>query len=97
MNWLTLPIIKQHSRIEYDCDDELLEIYAESAEQTVLNLLKRTEDELREKYGEIPAPIIQAGLMLVEMSYNNRAPMSPAQQYLIPYTFDILVKPYMKL
>ena len=35
--------------------------------------------------------------MLVDVSYNNRSPIGPQQMSLIPYTFDMLIKPYMKL
>ena len=31
MKWLTIEYIKQHSRIDYDCEDELLELYGEAA------------------------------------------------------------------
>ena len=31
MKWLTLEYIKAHSRIDFDIDDDLLEIYGNSA------------------------------------------------------------------
>ena len=40
MKWLKIDYIKQHSRIDYDCEDGLLELYGESAEETVLNVIR---------------------------------------------------------
>ena len=48
-------------------------------------------------YGEIPASIILASLQLVEVSYIHRSPITPTNMSLVPYTFDVLVKPYMIL
>jgi hypothetical protein len=50
-----------------------------------------------EVYGHIPAPLYHAALLLVDNSYQNRTPASPQQLYAVPYGFDLLVKPYMKL
>ena len=47
MKWLTVSLIKSHSRIEYDCEDELLELYGEAAEETILNICSRTFEELK--------------------------------------------------
>lgn len=47
--------------------------------------------------GEFPVPLIQASLMLVDNSYTQRSPASAQNLYSVPYTFDVLVKPYMKL
>ena len=97
MKWLTLDYIHAHSRVDFDCEDSLLELYGASAEEAVLNVTRRTYDELIEEYGEIPAPIYQACLMLVELSYTQRAPVTQTNLYTVPYAFDFLVKPYMKL
>lgn len=97
MKFLTVPLIKQHSRIDFNCDDDLLEMYGDSAEDTVLNLIGRNYDDLMEKYGKVPVPIKQAALMLVDTSYQYRTPSSPNNLSMVPYTFDILIKPYIKL
>ena len=97
MKWLSLDYIHAHSRVDFNCEDPLLELYGASAEEAVLNVTRRTYDELIEEYGEIPAPIYQASLMLVELSYTQRAPVTQANLYTVPYAFDFLVKPYMKL
>ena len=103
MEFLTLAYIKKHSRIDYDCEDSLLEIYGEAAEQVLAQHLNRgkTVDEmmasLTEEYGEMPKPIYQAALMLVDVSYQYRSPISSSNLYIVPYTFEMFVKPYMIL
>lgn len=104
MKYLQIEHIKQHSRIDFDCDDALLELYGEAAEDTVLNYLNRGKtpakalENLKADYdGEVPAAIRQATLMLVDVSYANRSPISQTNMSIVPYTFDILIKPYMRL
>ena len=97
MKWLSIDYIKQHSRIDYDCEDGLLEMYGDSAEDTVLNICNRTYDDLVEVYGQIPAPLYHAALILVDTSYTQRETVSMQQLYTVPYGFDMLVKPYMRL
>jgi uncharacterized phage protein (predicted DNA packaging) len=97
MKWLTIDWIKQHSRIDFDCEDELLELYGEDAEQTVLNICNRTLEDIIETYGKVPAPLYVAALMLVEVDYNHRSPDSMNNMYAVKYSFDMRIKPYMKL
>lgn len=103
MKFLTIDYIKQHSRIDFDCEDQLLELYGDSAEETLAELLNRgkTVDEmvasLVEEYGNIPARCYHAALILTEQAYNHRGPASPANMSIVPYGFDYIVKPLMKL
>lgn len=101
MKWLTVEYIKQHSRIDYDCEDSLLELYGDAAEETVMNVINRDYDEIVEKFGtdesNVPAALIQASLILVDTSYQYRTAVSAQSLYAVPYSFDMLVKPYMKL
>jgi len=97
MKWLTLDWIKQHSRIDFDCEDGLLEMYGDSAEDTVLNICNRTYDDLMEEYRNIPTPLYHAALILVDTSYTNRQAVSMQSPHTMPYGFDILLKPYMRL
>ena len=97
MKWLTIDYIKQHSRIDFACEDDVLELYAISAEDTILNLINMTYDELIAEYGDVPAPIRHASLVMVDHSYNHRSLASPNNMSIIPYSFDLLIKPYMRL
>ena len=96
---VTLNEIKQQCRIEpdFDMEDELLTMYGEAAEQVTLATLNRTLDELTEKFGDVPVPVKYAVLMLAAHSYNQREPVSMTNMYAVPYTYDHLIKPYMKL
>lgn len=97
MKYLTLNYIKAHSRIDYDCEDTLLTMYAESAEESVLNYLNRSYEDLVATYGEVPVPVLHATLMLVDIAYQMRNPVTPNSMSVVPYTFDMLVKPYVIL
>ena len=101
MNFLTMEYITAHSRFddirEQTAEASLIELYAEAAEDTVLNYIDRTIEDLYEQYGKIPAPIIQAALLLVDNSYQHRSPSSMSNMYRVEYSFDALVKPYMNL
>ena len=99
MKWLTLNQIKAQLRIESDftAEDTLLESYGEAAEETLLNYLNRPYQDIIECYGRMPVTLIQASLMLVDTSYQYRSPVSVTNISVVPYTFDILVKPYMRL
>lgn len=99
MNILTLELIKAQCRIEPDMneEDDLLKLYGNAAEETVLNYCNRSLENILEEYGKVPSAIVQGCLLLVANSYKNREPASMTNLYLVPYTFDALVKPYMIL
>ena len=95
--WTSIDYVKRHSRIDYDCEDAELEMYIVSAEQTILNLLGRTYEDVIENYGDVPAPIRHATLLLVDNSYQHRTPIEPVQLYAVNYSFDLMLKPYIRL
>ena len=103
MKWLTLEEIKQQLRIEADWheEDALLVRYGNSAEAVVLNLTGRTYEELKamNPTGEdaIPADVWEATVMLVEVSYQQRSPLTSQNLSIVPYAFDMKIKPYMRL
>lgn len=97
MKLIPIEYIKAHSRIEYDIEDQLLELYADSAQSVTLEYLGRSLEDIVEEYGDIPTPLRHAALMLVDFSYQQRSPMTTAQMHLVPYTYDFLITPYMKL
>ena len=103
MKWLTLEEIKQQLRIEPDFTDEdsLLVRYGNSAEAVVLNITGRTFEELKamNPTGEdaIPADLWEATVLLVELSYQQRSPLTSQNLSVVPYAFDMKIKPYMRL
>ena len=97
MNIVTLEEVKAHARIDESAEDDILMLYAESAEETVLNLCNRTLEDLYDEYEKIPAAIRHAVLMLIAHSYNQRQPATMQNLYTVPYTLEALIKPYMIL
>ena len=100
MKYLTFEQIKQQLRLDdeqAELEQDLLEMYGESAEQTVLNLLNLTVTDVYEEYGCIPRPLVHATLMLVDNAYKERSPISPQNMSVVPYAFDLLLKPYLRL
>lgn len=97
MKWLTLESIKKQCRIEAGVtyEDTLLTDYGEAAEDTVLNVLGKTYDEVIEEYGVIPKPVQQASLMLVDLSYQHRTPDAITQLH-DTRAFDTLVSSYIR-
>lgn len=101
MMWTTIQYIKEHSRVCCDGEDGVLELYGASAEKTILKLLNRTYDDLVGTFGTteqpIPEPIREATLMLVDVSYEHRSPIDAMNISIVPYSFDLRIKPYMRL
>ena len=104
MRWLTLEDIKEQIRIEPDnpIDDNLLTRYGATAENFTLNYLQRTEDELKAMnkkdptHTTIPDEIFSACILLVDLYYQHRGPISAQNMYLIDYGYDALVMQYRK-
>lgn len=97
MQWLTLKLIKQQSRIENDYENDLLTLYGESAEEVVLNYIDLTYEEICEKNGgKFPSSLVLASLMLTDCSYKYRTFATPSHLE-NQGAFDRLVKPYMTL
>ena len=100
MEFLTFDLIKGQLRLDDSqaaLERDLLEMYGESAEQTVLNLIRRTVGDLDDESGDVPRPLVLAALMLVDLSYQHRTMVTQANLSVVPYTFDLLIKPYMRL
>ena len=97
MKYLTIDDIKAQLRLDFDCEDSLLELYGIGAEDTILHLCNRTYENLVETFGEVPAAIRQVTLELVATSFDQRNPASPTNLSAVPYNFDLLIKPYIVL
>lgn len=99
MKWLTLELIKAHSRIDFNCEDTLLLQYGAAAENGILRLMNRTWEDVQENLSEddIHGSLTIAALLLTDHLYNRRGPVENVQPYQIPYNIDYFVKPYMRL
>lgn len=96
MKWLTIDYIKQHARLDFSDEDSVLELYADSSEEAVLNVLNRTYQDIIEQYGEVPASIRHATLLLVAKAYKDRE-SDLVQQVYDNKTLTFLLKPYARL
>ena len=105
MKFLTIDKIKQQLRLDCTCEAELLEDYGNSAEATLAGYIGFVDgnnipdvDKMLEAYsGTMPAPLVHAALMLVDTWYQFRTPDADRTMSVVPYSFDLLVKPYVKL
>ena len=100
MKFLTFDQIKAQLRLDdqqAEGEHDLLVLYGEAAEDMVLNTCNRTITDIFEQYGMVPKALVQAGLMLVAQSYQHREPASPQNLSAVTYSFDLLLKPYIKL
>lgn len=103
MKFLSLEFLKAHAHIDMSCDDALLEMYGDAAEQKIANLLNRGKtvqemiDSLTEEYGSVPADIYEAGCMLVAERFDQRNPASQFERHAAPYAIDMDLKPYIKI
>lgn len=98
MEYLTVEYIKAHSRIDYDCEDDLIDAYGTAAEQTILKLLGRSLDDLKEvNDGMVPAPVIVATYQIADSLIQHRAPIEQVNLSVVPYGIDLMLKPYIVL
>ena len=100
MKWLTIDQIIAALRLDAEqaeLERGLLELYGRSAERSVLTIVRRSHAELIDTYGEMPAELVQASLLHVDRSYKDRSPVEQQQLGIASYSFDMLVRPYMKL
>ena len=94
-----LVLFKKHVRADDFADDDLyLKQILNAAEIAVIIATNRSEEELISMgYGSLPAPLVQAIMMLGAHWYNQRESVSTAQMHGVPDSLQALVKPYRKL
>lgn len=97
MKYLTLDYIKSHSRIDYDCENDLIEKYGSAAETAILNLIGQTYDELIDTYGEVPDDVMVATFELADNLIRHRSPGEQVGISIVPYNFDLILKNYIIL
>lgn len=97
MKWTNINYLKMHSRILDDCEDALLEQYGTAAENLVLTYTRRTYEDIIETYGEVPAELYVAVQLLVDNMYQNRSIATMHNMSIVPYSFDFIIKPFMRL
>lgn len=110
---VTLADLKLQMRVEENDEDNLITQYGIAAERQIITETRRSMQELcaigyEESNGEapsgdidakwFPAPLRVAILMLAANLYRNREPVAAGVSVTpIPYTIEVLVKPYVRL
>lgn len=98
LRFVTLEEIKNNARIETNDEDKLITRIGLSAEDTVLNLMERTIEDILEEFNDkIPEPICHATLMLATHYCLHRTPFETIPLHAVPYTIDVMLKPYIRL
>lgn len=100
MKYLTFEQIKAQLRLDdeqAELERTLLEMYGESAEDAVLTIIRRPLRNVKQVYGHVPKKLIQVTLLLVDEWYKHRSPEEQGQLYSVPYAFDFMLKPMMRL
>ena len=95
-----MALFKKHVRADdFADDDAYMQHLLDAAEVSVVRATNRTEGELRTigNSGAMPAPIVQAIMMLAAHWYNQRESVSTTQMHQVPDSLSALIKPYRKL
>lgn len=110
---VTMQELKAQMRVDFEDEDELIELYGKAAEDTIIRGTGRTLRELCEnEYIAIldrmpeegldvttwfPDRLKLAILVFAAHCYRNREPVAAIAQNAVPFSLDVLCKPYRKL
>lgn len=100
MKYLTFEQIKQQLRLDdeqAELERTLLEMYGDAAEDAVLTIIRRPLRNVKQVYGHVPKKLILVTLLLVDEWYQHRASAEPGSLSPVPYAFDFMLKPMMRL
>lgn len=102
MQVLTLEELKAQMRVDFEEDDEIIKLYGMAAEQGVSSYCRRTVADFEEENARrggtgFPAVPRVCMLMLASHLYRNREPVAGLQQVSVPYTFEFMLKDWVKL
>lgn len=100
MKYLTFNQIKAQLRLDdeqAELERTLLETYGDAAEDAVLTIIRRPLYNVKQVYGHVPKKLIQVTLLLVDEWYQHRASAEPGSLSPVPYAFDFMLKPMMRL
>ena len=96
MKWITLAEIKANSRIDFDYDDDLVTRCGNAAELYILKQTRRTYENIEDVYGNDIDDLKTAALLLADVGYKHRSPVSDTNKSVVPYTFDNMIADYVR-
>ena len=100
MKYLTFEQIKQQLRLSAEQAEReriRLECMAEAAEDAVLTIIRRPLRNVKQVYGHVPQKLTQVTLLLVDDWYQHRGTVENFSMSAVPYAFDFMLKPMMRL
>lgn len=100
MSEISLELLKKHVNADdSDADDDILLQYLEAAEEHVVDMTRRSMDDLCVLGDGVDPPkrIVQAVLMLAASWYAQRESVAGVQMYEVPDSVEALVKPFRRL
>lgn len=94
--FVDLALYRQQIRVDDldTCSDALLEHQIAAAEQHLIDAYQLSPVDLLDRYGQIPAPVSQAVMMLAAAWYSQAEATTAGQQQAVPYGVEALIKPY---
>lgn len=91
-------LLQQVNADDFNQDSLLLERLLDAALQYTIRRVNRTLDELNAiGEGELPAPIVQAVLMLAAYWYSTRETAATTQMRSVPLGYNSLIMSYQRL
>ena len=100
MKYLTIEKIQAQLRLtdeQVELERDFLIDLGDGAEEMVMNACARSYENIMEEYGRMPQSLVNATKMLVALGYQQREVVSQQNMYAVPYSFELAVKPYMRL
>ena len=100
MKFLTFDQIKDQLRLDDEqakLEQTRLEGMAMAAEEAVLAIMRRSLVDVILTYNGLPQRLIQVTLLLVDEWYQRRSSVEQGQLSPVPYAFDFMLKPMMRL
>lgn len=93
---ITLELAKQHLNLEADYveDDTYIQTLIEVAEQAVEVHVNEKLEDIAQREGAIPKPLLQAMLLMIGNLYQNRETVSPMKVAALPYNYEYLINLY---
>lgn len=100
MKFLTFELIRAQLRLsdeQAELEHTLLESYGEAAEESVLSIIRRSLTDVVLKYNGVPRRLVNCALLLVDEWYQHHSPIHSGTLAPVPYAFDLMLKPLMRL
>lgn len=94
--YVTVEEIKKQTNVDFNDDDLYIAGLIDVAEISVANYINSPLSE-HVVLGVLASPIKQAILLVAANLYENREPVSYGQAAVVPFTFNYLLMPYVRL